>query len=113
MADETKAISPWQLRSDIAWARCLLWFARSGTGGREPKRGVHRFMADRYGRLSDYYFGRGERLKAKRLALKSEWHYRAAGPDEPPRAVAVAMRVPGVRAPDLVSKQLTGEDDIA
>jgi hypothetical protein len=113
VADGMAHPSPWQLRADLAWAHGLLWFARSGSGGREPKRDVHLFMADRYGRLAECYSGRGAEEKAKRLALKSEWHYRAAGPDHPPRSAAAAMPVPGPNPVDAVSEHSTDGDDVA
>ena len=113
MAEEPTPKSPWSLRADLVWARGLLWFASSGRGGREPKRDVHLFMADRYGRLADFYAGRGEAGKAKRMSLKSEWHYREAGPEGPPRAVAMAMPVPGVKPVDAVSHLSTDGDDVA
>jgi hypothetical protein len=104
--------SAWQLRKDLAWARGLLWFASAGRGG-EPKRDVHLFLADRYGRLSDHYAERGAAAKANRLFLKSQWHYRAAGPDEPPQAAAMAMPVPGAKPADVVSERATDGDDVA
>ncbi len=107
------APSPWRLRSDLAWARGLLWFARSGSGGREPKREVHLFMADRYGRLAEYYAGRGAAEKARRMSQKSEWHYRQGGLDDPPRAVALAMPIPGAKPVDAVSHLSTDGDDVA
>jgi hypothetical protein len=112
MGAEPVPPSPWRVRSDLAWARGLLWFAQSGSGGREPKRDVHLFMADRYGRLADYHAGRGSEEKARRFALRAEWHYRAAGPDDPPQAVAIAMPVPGTKPVDLVSEQSTDGDDV-
>ena len=85
--------SVWQLRADLAWAHGLLFFASSGRDGREPKRDVHLFMADRYGGLSDYYIGLGNFAKAKRMSVKAGWHYRAAGPDDPPRAMAILSQL--------------------
>ena len=113
MAEVPEPLSPWRLRADLAWANGLLWFASSGRNGREPKRDVHLFMADRYGRLADYYSRRGAAEKARRLSLKSEWHYRAAGPDNPPRAVAMAMSLPGTQPVDLVSQETADGDDVA
>ena len=113
MVEAGGSASPWRLRTDLAWAHGLLWFARSGSGGREPKRDVHLFMADRYGRLADYYAGRGTAEKAKRLSLKSEWHYRAAGHDHPPRAAAMAMPVPESKAADAVSDRSMDGNDVA
>jgi hypothetical protein len=113
VAEVSAPPSAWQLRTDLAWARSLLWFARSGRGGREPKRDVHLFMADRYGRLADYYAARGAAAKARRMSQKSEWHYRQGGLDDPPRAVALAMPVPGAKPVDAVSDKEVGGDDVA
>jgi hypothetical protein len=84
--------TPWRLRSDLAWAHVLLWFARTGRGG-EAKRHVHVFIADRYLGLSKYYARKRQRLRARKLESKAAWHYRAGGPD-PPAAAAMAMPIP-------------------
>ena len=84
----------WQIRTDLAWAHGLLWFATGGGRWGEPKADVHLFLADRYGRLAAYHAKRGAIAKAKELSLKSEFHYHAGGLDDPPRAVASAMPVP-------------------
>ena len=114
MAKSPDPRSAWQLRADLAWAQGLLWVASAGRGG-EPKRDVHLYLADRYGRLSDYYAQRGQAQKAHRFNLKSEWHYRAAGPDEPPRAVAVALPIPErPNVTDAVGHDSSsGSDDVA
>ena len=113
VAEVSTPRSAWQLRADLAWAHGLLFFASSGRGGREPKLDVHLFLADRYGRLADYYARRGKAGKAKAMSVKADSHYRAAGPDDPPRAVAVAMPVPGAKPVDLVSQQPLDGDDVA
>jgi hypothetical protein len=89
------AVAPWlwRLRADLAWAHGLLWVASAGRDV-EPRRNVHLYLADRYGRLSDLYANRGPAWKANRFGMKSEWHYRAAGADHPPRAGAMAMAAP-------------------
>jgi hypothetical protein len=92
MPEVIESETPWKLRSDLAWAHVLLWFARTGRGG-EPKRDVHVFMANRYLGLSKHYASRGLRSKAKRLEQKAAWHYRAGSPD-PPAAAAMAMPIP-------------------
>jgi hypothetical protein len=69
--------SVWRLRSDLAWARALLWFAGAGRAG-EPKRDVHLFLADRYGRLAERYAEAGATKKANRLKRKFDFHHRAA-----------------------------------
>ena len=112
MADGPNAKSPWQRRSDLAWAHALLWFA-SATPGSEPKPHVHLFLAESYGELASYHARRGSRAKAARLSLKSVWHYRAGGFDKPPRAAAMAMPVPGSKPVDAVSYQSTDGDDVA
>ena len=112
MTEGLSGAAPWRLRTDLAWAHGLLWIARTGRGG-EPKRDVHLFMADRYGRLADHYSSRGLTEKARRLSLKSKWHYSAAGPDLPPRAVAMALPVPGNPPVDLVSTRDFDGDEIA
>ena len=114
MARGAENPSAWQLRTDLAWARGLLWVASTGRGG-EPKRDVHLYLADRYGRLADHYAKRGAARKAKRLSLKAEWHYRAAGLDDPPRAVAMAMPIPeGPTFTNAVARDsLDSPDDVA
>ena len=69
--------SLWRLRSDLAWARALLWFAGAGRAG-EPKRDVHLFLADRYGRLAERYAERGSPRKADRFKRQFDFHHRAA-----------------------------------
>jgi len=104
---------PWRLRSDLAWAHGLLWFARSGSGGREPKRHVHLFMAEGYRQLADYYAWRGALAKATRLSRKASWHLQQGGGDDSPIAVAMAMPVPGTRPADAASDHSFGGDDVA
>jgi hypothetical protein len=104
--------SAWQLRMDLAWTRGLLWFARAGRGG-EPKRDVHLFLADRYGRLADHYTERGATAKAKRLDSKSQSHYRAARSDEPPQAAAMTRPVARGEPDDVVPERTTDGDDVA
>ena len=114
MGESTEPRSAWQLRTDLVWAHGLLWVATGGRGG-EPKRDVHLYLADRYGRLSDHYARFGDVRKAKRFGSKSEWHYRAAGPDEPPRAVAMAMPIPDRSTiTNAIGRDPTdGSDDVA
>jgi hypothetical protein len=97
------ARSPWRLRSDLAWAHGLLWFARSGSGGREPLPEVHLFLAKSYSALAAYHVGRGSMDRARRLSEKAAWHYRRAGYDDPPAAAAMAMPVPRPEPVDAVS----------
>ncbi len=91
----TKEDSVWRLRSDLLWARALLWMARSGQGGREPRRGVHLFLADRYGRLARHCSARGAHVQARRLERRFAFHYRAGsrpgGPDSVASAMAMAV----------------------
>jgi len=68
----------WRLRTDLLWAHGLLWMARSGQEGREPKRDVHLYLADRYGRLAEHYAARGAHAKARRLERRFAYHYRRA-----------------------------------
>jgi hypothetical protein len=72
-------VSVWRLRWDLAWARGLLWMARSGQGGRQPRREVHLFLADRYGRLAEHFQAEGAFADAVRWKRKFDFHYRAAG----------------------------------
>lgn len=72
-----RSVSVWRLRSDLAWARVLLWFAGAGRAGK-PKRDVHLFLADRYGRLAERYAERGALRKADRLKRQFDFHHRAA-----------------------------------
>jgi hypothetical protein len=112
MAENVRRYRPWRLRSDLAWAHALLWFAQSGTGGREPKQEVHLFMAGRYRQLSDYYALRGSLVKARRLSAKAAWHLHRGGGDDSPVALAVAMPVPAAQPVDAVGGQ-GGRDDVA
>jgi hypothetical protein len=104
--------SAWQLRKDLAWARGLLWFARAGRGG-EPKRDVHLFLADRYGRLADHYAERGATGRAKRLDSKSQWHYRAARSDEPPQGAARTVPAPRDKPAGVVADRASDGNDMA
>jgi hypothetical protein len=103
---------PWRLWSDLAWAHALLWFAQSGTGGREPRQEVHLFMAGRYRRLADYYGSRGSVLRARRLGEKASWHLHRGGGDDCPEALAMAMPVPAPKPVDAVGVP-HDSDDIA
>jgi hypothetical protein len=110
VAEVAIAPSLWRLRADLAWAHGLLWVASAGRDV-EPRRNVHLYLADRYGRLSDLYAKRGLAWKAKRFGMKSEWHYRAAGPDNPPRAAAIAMPAPsGPVRTDAIGAEHEPED---
>ena len=113
MAEVPPPTTVWQIRADLAWARGLLWFATGGGRWGEPKPDVHIFLADRYARLAAYHAKLGAMAKAKELSLQSDFHYRAGGLDDPPRAVAIAMPVPGTNPIDLVSRTEAGGDDVA
>jgi hypothetical protein len=102
------------LRIDLATAHGLLWVARAGQA-RELAPEVHRFFYDRYSRLAWYHERRGHRQKARRLHAKAAEHYRHAGSDGPPFAVALAMPVP--RPPLLTwavaTRRMRDPDDAA
>jgi hypothetical protein len=102
----------WRLRSDLAWAHALLWFAQSGTGGREPREEVHLYLAGRYRQLADYHASRGAAGKARRLSEKASWHLHRGGGDDSPEALAMAMPVPRPEPVDAVGRH-DGGDDIA
>lgn len=94
MAEKTlRPGSIWRLRVDIVSARILLWFAGAGRTG-EPNPGAHLYLADRYSWLAERYRQRREIQKSERFAVKASWHFSAAGRDDPPAAVAVAMPIP-------------------
>ena len=100
----------WRLRCDLAWAQGLLWFARSGSGGREPKQEVHLYMYGRYRQLADYHAARGALGRARVLSEKASWHLHQGGGDDSPAALAIAMPVPGPKAVDAVADARDGDD---
>jgi len=102
----------WRLRCDLAWAHGLLWFARSGTGGREPKQEVHLYMYGRYRQLADYHAARGARDRARRLSEKASWHLHEGGGDDSPSALAMAMPVPRAKPVDAMPGD-GNPDDVA
>ena len=85
--------SPAQLRLDVLWAKGLLWLASSGRLA-TPRPEVHRYLYDRYWRLAAHHERRGATRRAERLHSLAGFHYRAAGMNEPPPAVAVALPAP-------------------
>lgn len=112
MAESSRRYRPWKLRWDLAWARGLLWFARSGRGGREPRQEVHLYMYGRYRQLADYHAARGSRIKARKLSEKASWHLHQGGGDDSPEALAMAMPIPGPEPVDAVARE-ADRDDIA
>jgi hypothetical protein len=105
VAESVRRYRPWRLRWDLAWAHGLLWFAQSGTGGREPKQEVHLFMFGRYRQLAKYYAGRGSPTKARRLSERAAWHLHQGGGDDSAVPLAIAMPVPGAKPVDAVANQ--------
>jgi hypothetical protein len=76
---------------------------------------IHLYLFDRYSRLAWYHERRGHRQRALRLRARAAEHWRHAGHDGPPFAVALTMPVP--RPPPLTravaTRRLRSPDDAA
>jgi hypothetical protein len=84
--------SAWRLRYDVLSAQLLLVVSQAEARG-EVRPDVHRFLAERYERLSAHWRDAGWPRRAAALAMKARCHADAAGEDPPP-AIAVAMPRP-------------------
>ena len=84
--------SAWALRADLAWARLLLALV-AVPQVTTPKPEVHYFLFDRYFRLSELHRAQGAHRRARRLALRAQWHLDRSGLEPPPPA-AVALPLP-------------------
>jgi hypothetical protein len=80
-----------RLLLDVASMKIFVWmFGHDG-----ELLDSHLFFFDRYSDLADYQRQQGRIAKADRLAAIAEAHFQAApDDDEPPKAAAMAMRVP-------------------
>ena len=86
----TQGRSVWGLRYDVLSARVLLGLSLAESRG-EVRPEVHRFLADRYGRLAAHWRESGWRRHATALERKAWRHQAAAGDDDLPPAASMAM----------------------
>jgi hypothetical protein len=103
-----------RLRLDVASAHILVWFASAGRDG-ELTPQAHIYFFDRYQRLAEYYWKRGDKTRALEMDEKAAEHARYGGWDRPPHAAAMAMpRPPQWFVTDGVSRHfVNGPDDAA
>jgi hypothetical protein len=85
-------LSLWRIHLDLLTARLLLSLAPSAVSrlGAED----HRFLAVRHDALATRWRHAGWNARAKAHGEKAAAHWRAAGTDEPPPAIAVGMPRP-------------------
>jgi hypothetical protein len=88
----TRGGSAWRLRYDVLSVQLLLVASQAEARG-ELRPEVHRFLAERYERLSAHWRDAGWPRRAAALARKARRHADAAG-DDPPPAIAVGMPRP-------------------
>lgn len=105
--------SAWRLRADLVSARVLVWVAQRGRDI-ELTSEAHWYFFDRYSRLALCRERRGHQAAARRLWMRADEHYRAAGGDGPPYAAAMAMPRPAqfIRT-DAVSRTHSYDPDDA
>jgi hypothetical protein len=82
----------WRIQVDLLTARLLLAIAPAAASGLGAE--DHRFLAERHAQLATRWRRVGWRARAAAHEDKAAWHWRAAGPDDPPPAVAVGMPRP-------------------
>jgi hypothetical protein len=88
----TERLPLWRIHLDLLTARLLLTLAPSAAAklGAED----HRFLAVRHAQLATRWRQVGWKARANAHDDKAAAHWRAAGADEPPPAVAVGMPRP-------------------
>jgi hypothetical protein len=97
----------WQIYFDLLAARALLGMAPNAAASLSPE--DHRFLAERYAQLAARWRRTGWRAHADALVAKAERHIDAAGGDDLPPAVAMAMPRPRPFVPvDVRGKVLAG-----
>jgi hypothetical protein len=82
----------WRIQVDLLTARLLLALAPAAAS--ELSAEDHRFLAVRHAQLATRWHHVGWRARARSHEDKAAWHWRAAGPEDPPPAVAVGMPRP-------------------
>src|SRR5262249_2068616 len=93
MVADTSRDSIVRLRLDVTSARILVWFASVGRAG-ELTPQAHVYFFDRYRRLAECYWRRGNKVRALEMDEKAAEHARCGGWDDPPYAAAMAMPRP-------------------
>jgi len=102
-----------RLTLDVASARVLVWIARVGRNG-ELTLQAHFYFFDRYQRLAECYWQRGNKARAQAMEEKAAEHSRYGGWDGPPFAAAMAMPRPRHWfTTDAVSRRRAGGSDEA
>ena len=86
------ALPLWQIYADLLAAWVLLGIAPGAAASLSPE--DHRFLAERYAQLAARWRRIGWRGHADALAARADRHIDAAGGDDLPPAVAVAMPRP-------------------
>jgi hypothetical protein len=82
----------WRIHVDLLTARLLLAVAPSAVSQLSAE--DHRFLAVRHAQLATRWRHFGWQGRAGAHEDKAAWHWRAAGADDPPPAVAVGMPRP-------------------
>jgi len=82
----------WRIHVDLLTARLLLAIAPAAASGLSVE--DHRFLAERHAQLATRWRDVGWQARAAAHEDKAAWHWRAAGPEDPPPAVAVGMPRP-------------------
>ena len=99
---------------DLSCAKALVWIVSVGRNA-ELTPEAHIYFFDRYRRLAEYHRARRRLARARRLQVKAEDHYQAAGGDGPPYAAALAMPQPRrfIRTDAVSVRRFDGPDDVA
>jgi hypothetical protein len=82
----------WRIQVDLLTARLLLAIAPAAASRLSAE--DHRFLAVRHARLATRWRHVGWQARATSHDDKAAWHWRAAGLEDPPPAVAVGMPRP-------------------
>jgi hypothetical protein len=88
----SRSLPLWQIYVDLLAARALLGMAPNAVASLSQE--DHRFLAERYAQLAARWRRAGWRAHADALVAKAERHIDAAGGDDLPPAVAMAMPRP-------------------
>jgi hypothetical protein len=103
----SRSLPLWQIYVDLLAARALLSMAPNAAASLSPE--DHRFLAERYAQLAARWRRTGWRAHADALVARAERHIDAAGGDDLPPAVAMAMPRPRPFVPvDARGKVLAG-----
>jgi hypothetical protein len=85
-------LSLWRIHADLLTARLLLAVAPGAAERLGPE--DHRFLAERHARLAVWWRSIGWAMRSRAHEDKAALHWRAAGADDPPPAVAVGLPRP-------------------